>query len=792
VGQFSPAISVNYTPAITAAATSAQNRAAFNEYAASSGLNSGAGGQAQLAMNNALQNNLTAIRTNQANAVSDAELALAKLKSQYQDSIAAAQKENDYEKAAALLSEYQAAAQSAVSVAAEQANEYYRAYQSQLANRQYGAEWDRASDETDYERSLAQAQTLAQYGDFSGYRSFGDAAYQSAASGGDVHEQMASGVENAAIQVLTEKLFGGNPAYDAQERGLVTDAIYAAANKLGGAEKLGAVLESVPAKMFGESMEEVIGDYLTPIADWARNGFKGDVQWPDAGNVAQDAAVAAGLSAVGLTANDIVGAAGGADVPEGAAQTGAHSAAQPSAEAGTVRPAGRTETSSGQTDARPSGATLYDAFMDEVNRNPQAGTSSPGGKSASDTSRQTNSVAAVINSLKTAVKSGDVDADTAASIANTLVNTVNPSAQTAAEGLKTGIDNAGKSGYSGIANIWNPITEGMDYLRGTATAPVFFAEPSENLDLDYIAGLLHEPIDGNSGTTATKAEAVNPQALENYVNRALAAQNKYIDKSVNAQSKFADKGAEAMNGYVDDAAERAAAINQVWDDYVNKSLNAQGGYADKGAKAMSGAVDQYAEGAEETTKEVWRVVNKLKKFKKFKDALSFVHSVNVSAFDDESLTKLIDEVNNISFKTTEKITLKSEIIRQAGFTNFDKARTLADVLGFTRIEITELKAPITLYRRGYPGESASRNGLGRWWGDKYRTIDQVRNDLAVCEEWGNPLTGEYSIIAPKGTRIIKGVAAPQTITDASGNIIEYRPGGGIQYWLNDIPNEWLN
>jgi chorismate mutase len=431
-----------------------------------------------------------------------------------------------------------------------------------------------------------------------GLRSFGDAAYQSAQNGGDVHEQMASGVENAAIQVLTEKLFGGNPAYDAQERGLVTDAIYAAANKLGGAEKLGAVLESVPAKMFGESMEEVIGDYLTPIADWARNGFKGDVQWPDAGNVAQDAAVAAGLSAVGLTANDIVGAAGGVDVPEGAAQTDAHSAAQPSAEAGTVRPAGRTETSSGQTDARPSGATLYDAFMDEVNRNPQAAeTSSPGGKSASDTSRQTNSVAAVINSLKTAVKSGDVDADTAASIANTLVNTVNPSAQTAAEGLKTGIDNAGKSGYSGIANMWNPITAGMDYIRGTGTAPVSFAEPSENLDLDYIAGLLHEPIDGNSGTTATKAEAVNPQALENYVNRTLAAQNKYIDKSVNAQSKFADKGAEAMNGYVDDAAERAAAINQAWDDYVNKNVNVQGGYAGKGAKAMSGAVDQYAEGA---------------------------------------------------------------------------------------------------------------------------------------------------------------------------------------------------
>ena len=52
-----------------AAATSAQNRAAFNEYASSSGVNSGVGSQAQLAQNNALQNNLTAIRTNQANAV---------------------------------------------------------------------------------------------------------------------------------------------------------------------------------------------------------------------------------------------------------------------------------------------------------------------------------------------------------------------------------------------------------------------------------------------------------------------------------------------------------------------------------------------------------------------------------------------------------------------------------------------------------------------------------------------------------------------------------------------------
>jgi hypothetical protein len=54
-----------------------------------------------------------------------------------------------------------------------------------------------------------------------------------------------------------------------------------------------------------------------------------------------------------------------------------------------------------------------------------------------------------------------------------------------------------------------------------------------------------------------------------------------------------------------------------------------------------------------------------------------------------------------------------------------------------------------LFRRGYPGEPTSPNGHGRWYGNQYRTIDQVRNDLVVCEGWGNPLTGEYEITVPK-------------------------------------------
>lgn len=145
--------------------------------------------------------------------------------------------------------------------------------------------------------------------------------------------------------------------------------------------------------------------------------------------------------------------------------------------------------------------------------------------------------------------------------------------------------------------MWNPITEGMDYIRGTDTAPAPFPEQPKGLGLDYIASLLHEPIGGNSNTAVTKAEVENPQAFKNYVNRALDAQNKYVDQGVNAQNGFVDKGVESANDYVSDVAERAEAINQAWNDYVNKNVNAQGEYVDKVAGTMSGAVDQYAEDA---------------------------------------------------------------------------------------------------------------------------------------------------------------------------------------------------
>lgn len=155
-----------------------KQRKAFAEYAANSGVSSGAGSQAQLAYSNQLQGDLNDIGVAQANATADAQLQISKLKQGYQDSVAEAVKQNDYERAAALLGEYQKQAQSIVDVAQAQADEYYRAWQSQLANKQYLAEWERTADAEAYDRALEQAETLAAYGDFSGYGALGYTADQ--------------------------------------------------------------------------------------------------------------------------------------------------------------------------------------------------------------------------------------------------------------------------------------------------------------------------------------------------------------------------------------------------------------------------------------------------------------------------------------------------------------------------------------------------------------------------------------------------------------------------------------
>jgi hypothetical protein len=89
------------------AGQSETQRANFNEYAAASGLNSGAGGQASLAFSNQLQGNLAALTQAQTDATAAIDLQLANLQTQYQTDLAQAFAEGNLAKVSALYNSYE-------------------------------------------------------------------------------------------------------------------------------------------------------------------------------------------------------------------------------------------------------------------------------------------------------------------------------------------------------------------------------------------------------------------------------------------------------------------------------------------------------------------------------------------------------------------------------------------------------------------------------------------------------------------------------------------------------------
>ena len=134
----------------------------FNESAAYTGMNAGNGSQAALAMGNQLQSNMSTLRTNEANALTKVQQQLSSLYVEYQNSIAEAIANNEYERAAALLQEYQKAAESLVSVAKDQAN-----LNVDIAG------FNKDTHQYNQEMTLQKAQDMAKYGDFSGYLKLG-------------------------------------------------------------------------------------------------------------------------------------------------------------------------------------------------------------------------------------------------------------------------------------------------------------------------------------------------------------------------------------------------------------------------------------------------------------------------------------------------------------------------------------------------------------------------------------------------------------------------------------------
>lgn len=113
-----------------AAAQSAVNRQSFNEAAAASGMNTGAGSQARLSQNNALQGNISAIRQAQAQALADVDAQRTQLSLQYQNAIAEAVAQNELQKARALYDEAKRVDESIVATAANQAQLNFSAWRA--------------------------------------------------------------------------------------------------------------------------------------------------------------------------------------------------------------------------------------------------------------------------------------------------------------------------------------------------------------------------------------------------------------------------------------------------------------------------------------------------------------------------------------------------------------------------------------------------------------------------------------------------------------------------------------
>ena len=106
-----------------------RNRRNLNQQAAANGINTGAGSQQQLSLQNVWNRDYGALQGQQAQAYANADLAIANLQTEYQNAIQQAQAQGDYRKMAALLDGYNA----------------------------------------DRERQMQEAKLLAGFGNFSGY-----------------------------------------------------------------------------------------------------------------------------------------------------------------------------------------------------------------------------------------------------------------------------------------------------------------------------------------------------------------------------------------------------------------------------------------------------------------------------------------------------------------------------------------------------------------------------------------------------------------------------------------------
>lgn len=95
-----------------------------------------------------------------------------------------------------------------------------------------------------------------------GVRAAGNSALQAVESGATPAQALALGVAQGGIEVLSEKLFGGNPIYD-DDVGMVNQLV----SKLTNNKTVMRILDSKGFDIASEGFEEVISEILDPIAE---------------------------------------------------------------------------------------------------------------------------------------------------------------------------------------------------------------------------------------------------------------------------------------------------------------------------------------------------------------------------------------------------------------------------------------------------------------------------------------------------------------------------------------------
>jgi hypothetical protein len=130
-----------------------------------------------------------------------------------------------------------------------------------------------------------------------GLTSGGNSALEAKDKGASDAQALAYGVVAGGLEVFSEKLFGGNPIYDA-DAGLINQAV----GKLTSNKTIMKILNSKAFDIASEGLEEVVTEVLDPVAEWAI--YNGDnTEFADAASIGNAFLGGVFLSAIGNVAD---------------------------------------------------------------------------------------------------------------------------------------------------------------------------------------------------------------------------------------------------------------------------------------------------------------------------------------------------------------------------------------------------------------------------------------------------------------------------------------------------------